>query len=91
MRARVIEDYAERLERLSLGPVNESGKGFYLFVSAMLAIIAWGGFAYITQLRYGLLMTGMRDIVSWGFYIFNFVFWIFFSFSCACFFSLLFF
>ncbi len=76
MRARVAEGYPERLERISLAPLRKTSKGYYVFVSFLLVIIAWGLFAYITQLRYGLLMTGMRDIVSWGFYIFNFVFWI---------------
>ncbi len=71
-----IENYAERLERISLTPLAHTSKGFYIFVSILLVVIAWGAYAYTTQLRYGLLMTGMRDQVSWGFYIFNFVFWI---------------
>ncbi len=76
MRARAIEAYSERLERISLQPINQTSKGYYIFVFSLLAVIAWGFYAYITQLRYGLLMTGMRDMVSWGYYIFNFVFWI---------------
>lgn len=76
MRAKAIESYPERLEQISLAPLTRTSKGYYIFVASLLAVIAWGLFAYITQLRYGLLMTGMRDIVSWGFYIFNFVFWI---------------
>ncbi len=76
MRARGIDGFPERLERISLGPLTGTGRGFYILVFSLLVVIGWGLFAYITQLRYGLLMTGMRDMVSWGFYIFNFVFWI---------------
>ncbi len=76
MRVGAIEGYSERLERISLAPLSRTSTGYYIFVSILLAVIAWGTFAYITQLRYGLLVTGMNDIVSWGFYIFNFVFWI---------------
>ncbi len=76
MRARGVESYAERLERVSLNPLTQTGRGYYIFIFSLMAVIAWGLYAYITQLRYGLLMTGMRDVVSWGFYIFNFVFWI---------------
>ncbi len=76
MRARTIEGYPERLEHISLAPLTRTSRGYYIFVFSLLVVIAWGLFAYITQLRYGLLMTGMRDVVMWGFYIFNFVFWI---------------
>jgi molybdopterin-containing oxidoreductase family membrane subunit len=62
MRART-ETYAERLERISLGPLTRTNRGYCIY-------------AYVVQLRYGLLATGMRDVVFWGFYIFNFVFWI---------------
>jgi len=35
-----------------------------------------GAFAYYRQLRYGLVVTNMRDYVSWGIYISNFVFFV---------------
>jgi molybdopterin-containing oxidoreductase family membrane subunit len=76
MRARTAKSYPERLEQISLAPLARTSPGYYILIFSLLAVIAWGFFAYITQLRYGLLMTGMRDIVPWGFYIFNFVFWI---------------
>jgi molybdopterin-containing oxidoreductase family membrane subunit len=77
MRARV-EDYSQRLARIALNPLTQTTRGYQFFVLALVAVIAWGGYAYTVQLRYGLLATGMRDTVSWGFYIFNFnfVFWI---------------
>ncbi len=76
MRAREIESYVQRLERVALNPIAQTTKGFYVFALFLLAVITWGGYAYVVQLRYGLLATGMRDQVMWGFYIFNFVFWI---------------
>ena len=38
------------------------------------AASCWGGGAYVDQLRHGLIVTNMRDQVSWGFYIGNFTF-----------------
>lgn len=49
---------------------------FYVFVGFLLGIILWGSIAYAVQLRYGLAVTGLRDYVSWGVYITNFVFFI---------------
>ncbi len=76
MRARDVEGYSAHLERVSLNAVFQTTRGYYAFVGFLLLVVAWGAYAYTTQLRYGLLMTGMRDQVMWGFYIFNFVFWI---------------
>ena len=63
-------------EKVLLRPVMEWGRGFYLTVGGLAAIAAVGVFAYFTQLRDGLAVTGMRDTVSWGLYIINFVFFI---------------
>ncbi|MBK9089519.1 MAG: polysulfide reductase NrfD [Holophagales bacterium] len=40
----------------------------------LLALIAWGLLAFVGQVRGGLVVTAMRDQVSWGFYIGNFTF-----------------
>ncbi len=47
---------------------------YRVWLLLLLAIIAWGGFNYAEQLRTGLVVTGMSDQVSWGFYIANFAF-----------------
>ncbi len=47
-----------------------------IFVAALAAIFGWGVFAYIYQLNNGLAVTAMREYVSWGLYITNFVFFI---------------
>ncbi|MFQ5854303.1 MAG: NrfD/PsrC family molybdoenzyme membrane anchor subunit [Anaerolineae bacterium] len=64
-----------REERL-LQTLAHTGLGFYVLVAALLAVLGWGAYAYLTQLRKGLVVTGMRDYVSWGLYITNFVFFI---------------
>ena len=40
----------------------------------LILLIVWGGFGYANQLAHGLIVTHMRDSVSWGFYIGNFTF-----------------
>jgi len=50
------------------------GKAYWLWIGLLVALIIWGGLAYVEQLRYGLIVTNMRDQVSWAFYIGNFTF-----------------
>jgi Ni/Fe-hydrogenase subunit HybB-like protein len=52
---------------------DRSGKLWLVF---LLAVIAIGLFAYVQQLRRGLIVTDMRDYTSWGIYISNFVFFV---------------
>jgi len=76
MKADINENFDERLNRTVLHPLFHTTKSFYIFISILIDIIGWGGYAFITQLRYGLIVTGMRDVTFWGFYIINFVFFI---------------
>ncbi len=57
-------------------PIYETGRGFYISVVVLVAVIVWALYMYITQIRYGLGVTGMNEPVTWGFYIVNFVFFI---------------
>lgn len=66
---------SKREEHL-LNQLSETSTRFYAGIAFLLAVIAWGLYAYIHQLRSGLIVTGMRDQVSWGLYITNFVFFI---------------
>ncbi|KRT76364.1 MAG: polysulfide reductase [Armatimonadetes bacterium CSP1-3] len=63
-------------ERPVLRPLQRTGWGFRLLVAALLAVIAAGAYAYVTQLRLGLGVTGLNNRVTWGIYITNFVFFI---------------
>ena len=75
MRQRVEGEHG-RLERVVLNPLAQTTRGYYLFVLILLAVWGWGLYAYITQVRFGLVSTGMRDRVFWALYMVNFVFFI---------------
>lgn len=59
-----------------LRSLTENGRKFYLWVGCLAAVVLWGVIAYLQQLRDGLIVTGLRDQISWGLYITNFVFFI---------------
>ena len=52
------------------------GKQGVIWVISLLAVCAFGAYAYFRQLYYGLEVTNLRDYVSWGIYISNFVFFV---------------
>jgi molybdopterin-containing oxidoreductase family membrane subunit len=54
--------------------VLSGGKAYWLWIGLLLTLIVWGGLAYVDQFRAGLIVTNMRDQVSWAFYIGNFTF-----------------
>ncbi|MEP7164856.1 MAG: NrfD/PsrC family molybdoenzyme membrane anchor subunit [Ferruginibacter sp.] len=52
------------------------GRRGIIWTYTLILICLLGAFAYYRQLRYGLIVTHMRDYVSWGIYISNFVFFV---------------
>ena len=52
------------------------GKNGKIWVAALSLVCLIGAFAYYRQLSKGLVVTAMRDYVSWGIYISNFVFFV---------------
>ncbi len=54
--------------------ISKGSKGYYCWVLFLLSLMTIGAFAYAQQLNEGLIVTNMRDQVSWGFYISNFTF-----------------
>lgn len=54
--------------------VTTGSRVYHAWIGFLLLLIAIGGFAYARQLSDGLIVTQMRDQVSWGFYIGNFTF-----------------
>lgn len=52
----------------------QGGIGLQIYRLLLIAGMAVGVYAYSFQARYGLAVTGMNDIVSWGLYISNFTF-----------------
>ena len=59
-----------------VAPVRRTTWKFYAFVAPLAAIVALGAYAYYVQFTTGLGVTGMRNYVSWGLYISDFVFFI---------------
>jgi molybdopterin-containing oxidoreductase family membrane subunit len=57
-----------------LRAMRQGGRAYWIWVSGLACVIVLGLFCYGLQLRTGLVVTGMSDQVSWGFYIANFAF-----------------
>lgn len=60
----------------SVRHVTRGSRAYYAWVSFLLVLIAVGAWAYAGQVRDGLIVTGMRDQVTWGYYIGNFTFFV---------------
>ncbi len=71
-----VSEYRARLEEATIAPVLEKSRGYPYLIGALLAVIAWGVYAWTVQLDDGLVVTGMRDRIAWGLYISVFVFFI---------------
>ncbi len=54
--------------------VTRGSRAYFAWVGVLLVAIAIGLGAYVHQARSGLVVTNMRDQVSWAFYIGNFTF-----------------
>jgi len=69
---RTVTD-VERDLLATLDPLGGRGR---LWIASLLAVCAIAFIAWIHQLRFGLTVTSMRNYVSWGVYMTNFVFFI---------------
>jgi molybdopterin-containing oxidoreductase family membrane subunit len=63
-----------RFVRGSVRLVLSGNQAYWAWMTLLVALVVSGAFAYADQLRTGLILTAMRDQVSWGFYIGNFTF-----------------
>lgn len=54
--------------------VTTGGKAYFMWLFALVVCIAVGISAYVYQAQNGLIVTNIRDQVSWAFYIGNFTF-----------------
>jgi len=64
-----IRDFFVVLKQVTVG-----SKYYYAWLAFLGLLIFIGAVSYGTQLHKGLIVTSMRDQVSWGFYISNFTF-----------------
>lgn len=71
----MLSDGERRLEERLLHPLTRISRGWYLWLGFLFLLTGVGFWGYVNQLQKGLAVTGMRDSVTWGFYISNFVFW----------------
>ncbi|MHA2176136.1 MAG: NrfD/PsrC family molybdoenzyme membrane anchor subunit [Candidatus Hodarchaeales archaeon] len=62
--------------KIILTPVVKTGRNYFLFIAFLIFLVVLAGLAYLHQLTNGLVVTGLRDRVSWGVYVTNFVFFI---------------
>ena len=58
----------------ALCQIGKGGIGYYVWIAFLLVPIVFGIQSYQLQYDKGLIVTAMRDQVSWGFYISNFTF-----------------
>lgn len=58
----------------SMRIVTRGSWTYFAWLAFLIVLIAQGALAYYHQLQNGLIMTNMRDSVSWAFYIGNFTF-----------------
>lgn len=68
----------KRLDRIAtdiLTPVG-ADRGFFIWMASLGTLLLVCLYAYYIQLDKGLIVTGLRDYVSWGMYISNFVFFV---------------
>lgn len=80
MSAPVIDKKTKRI----LTPLVRTGPMFYLTFVVLLGVLVFANYAWSTQLRDGLSVTGMNDKVSWGLYIAAFVYFIGISYGGTC-------
>ena len=67
---RNILDFVVGSARLAL----QGGRAYAVWMATLGLLFVWGAIAYLQQVTNGLIVTNMRDQVSWAFYIGNFTF-----------------
>ena len=65
-----------RLEERVLAPLRGTGWRYFAWLAFLLAVLGLALYAYSQQLINGLIVTNLRDRISWGLYIASFVFFI---------------
>jgi molybdopterin-containing oxidoreductase family membrane subunit len=67
---KMLHQFNEELLPKKFGKIGKA------WTALLVIVFLTGVFFYTTQLRKGLIITGMRDFVFWGIYISNFVFFV---------------
>ncbi|WP_242203996.1 NrfD/PsrC family molybdoenzyme membrane anchor subunit [Aestuariivivens insulae] len=70
------QEFNDRREKDLLRHILKTSLSYKLWVGFLILVILIGTYGYYRQLKYGLIVTAMRDYTSWGIYISNFVFFV---------------
>lgn len=70
------QQFETRRERDVLRYLISTSSGDKLWIGVLLFLVVLGLIGYYRQLKFGLIVTAMRDYTSWGIYISNFVFFV---------------
>ncbi|HET9440639.1 MAG TPA: NrfD/PsrC family molybdoenzyme membrane anchor subunit, partial [Longimicrobiales bacterium] len=70
-----IERY-EDVNREVLQLLTPPGKAYKILFAGVLAVLAWGIYAWMVQIVLGIGKSGLINPVGWGVYITTFVFWV---------------
>lgn len=68
--------FESKKERDLLRHMVTTSRSYKIWIAFLVCVILFGIFAYYRQVKYGLIVTAMRDYTSWGIYISNFVFFV---------------
>jgi molybdopterin-containing oxidoreductase family membrane subunit len=68
--------YRTKRGKALLGHTVNTSLKYKLWMAFLILVIIIGAYGYYRQLKYGLVVTAMRDFTSWGIYISNFVFFV---------------
>jgi Ni/Fe-hydrogenase subunit HybB-like protein len=74
-REKLLREFAPQIERATSASI--------IWILFLLSVIGIGVYAFVTQVRDGHEVTGMRDNVVWGIYIVNFIFFMGMSYAGA--------
>jgi molybdopterin-containing oxidoreductase family membrane subunit len=72
---RAAPTYGE-ITRDIVATLGRPGRTWYVVFGLVLAVLGWGIFALLYQIRFGLGVAGYAPPVQWGVYITTFVFWV---------------
>lgn len=67
---------SDEINQAILQPMQKTGRGFWIIVGVLSAIIIWGLYAWGYQIYWGFGVAGINRPVYWGTYIATFVFWV---------------
>ncbi len=61
-----LAQWRGRLEERVLAPLRGTGWRYLVWLAFLLAVLGWALYAYSRQLLDGLIVTNLRDRISWG-------------------------